>query len=343
MLTKVERKIRIKRIIEEKQVIHHTKLLEAIKAHDGTAKKTAEGTIKQLIDDHEITVFTQKNKKCYSLKGDDMFRGNLSTLFSRKTEAIKEKLELMEKDFEAHSYDAQCHMCDELCGAIMDQIKRSKEHVKGVDHEYSEYGGEYDELCLGVKKLLESANIDKSRHRKISRYLSNATSVVRVKARGVNELDEKRKGMKQSEKREEISNQSEQLHSQIRKVMSDTMSIEHALKYLQDRTDIRWVGENSKLGRCCMALDQARKDAVKGMETMMSYIEGLTMLEKKEGETEQTEQLSSQVLEIKPRLEEIEKIINALKMCGIRNELIERLDSEISKAELHLEEMKGAS
>ena len=56
MLTKVERKIRIKRIIEEKQVIHHTKLLEAIKAHDGTAKKTAEGTIKQLIDDHEITV-----------------------------------------------------------------------------------------------------------------------------------------------------------------------------------------------------------------------------------------------------------------------------------------------
>ena len=59
-------------------------------------------------------VFTQKRRTCYSLKGDGTFKGNLSALFSRKTEVIKEKLELMEKDFEAHSYDAQCHMCDEF-------------------------------------------------------------------------------------------------------------------------------------------------------------------------------------------------------------------------------------
>ena len=343
MLTKVERKIRIKRIIEEKQVIHHTKLLETIKEQDGTAKKTAEGTIKQLIDDHEITVFTQKNKKCYSLQGYDMFRGNLSALFSRKTKEIKEKLELMEKDFEAHSYDAQCHMCDELCDAIMEQIKRSKEFVKEIDLGYSEYDDEYGKLCLEVDKLLEDANIDENRHHKISRYLGDATSVVRVKARGVNELDEKRKGMKQSKKREEISNQSRQLHSQIGKVMSDTMSIEHALKYLQDRADIIWVDESSELGRYCRSLDHVRKNAGKSMKAMMSLTEGLMELKKREGETEQTEQLNLQVLEIKPRLEEVEKIINALKMCGIRNELIEKLDSEISKAELHLEEMKGAS
>ena len=343
MLTKVERKIRIKRIIEEKPGIHHLKLLETIKEQDGTVTRTAEGTIKQLIDDHEITVFTQKNKKCYSLKSYDMFRGNLSALFLRKTEVIKEKLELMEKDFEAHSYDAQCHMCDELCDAIMEQIKRSKEFVKEIDLGHSEYDDEYGELCLEVDKLLEGANIDENRRHKILNYLRNAMSVVRVKARDVSELDEKMKGMKQSEKREEISNQSRQLHSQIRKVISDTMSMEPALKYLQDRADIMWVDESSELGRYCRSLDHVRKDAGKSMEVMMGLIERLTVLKKTEDEAEQTEQLNSQVLEIKPRLEEIEKIINALKMCGIRNELIEKLDSEISKAELHLEEMKGAS
>ena len=48
----------------------------------------------------------RKQSNFNSLKGDDMFRGNLPTLFSYNTKAIKEKLESMEKDFDAHSYDA---------------------------------------------------------------------------------------------------------------------------------------------------------------------------------------------------------------------------------------------
>ena len=343
MLTQEERKIKIKQMIEEKPGTHHTKLLEMIKKQGIMAKRTAEKIIEQLIDDREITVFTQKRKTCYSLKGDGTFKGNLPTLFSTNTKAIKEKLESMEKDFEAHSYDAQCHMCDELCEALMKQIERSEEFAKGIDRGWSEYDDEYADLYSEVEKLSESDNIDKNRRHKILNYLRNAMSVVRVKARDVSELDEKRKGMKQSEKREEISNQSRQLHSQIRKVMSDTMSIEHALKHLQDRADIMWVDESSELGRYCRSLDHVQKNAGESMEAMMNLIEGLMALKKREDEAEQTEQLNSQVLEIKPRLEEIEKIINALKMCGIRNELIEELDSEISKAELHLEEMKGAS
>ena len=35
-----------------------------------------------------------------------MFEGNLPVTFSKKIETIKEKLELMEKKFETHSYDA---------------------------------------------------------------------------------------------------------------------------------------------------------------------------------------------------------------------------------------------
>ena len=79
------------------------------------------------------------------------------------------------------------------------------------------------------------------------------------------------------------------------------------------------------------------------MEKMMNLIDRLKGMEKNEAETEQTEQLNSQVLEIKPHLEEIKKIINALKMCGMRNKSIEELDSKISKAESHLEEMKNLS
>ena len=107
--------------------------------------------------------------------------------------------------------------------------------------------------------------------------------------------------------------------------------------------DIPWVVENSELVRYCGSLDYVQKNAGKNMETMMGLVEKLTVLKKRENETEQTARLKSHVLEIQSRLEEIDKIINVLKIGGIRNELIETLDSEISKAELHLEEMKGAS
>ena len=75
------------------------------------------------------------------------------------------------------------------------------------------------------------------------------------------------------------------------------------------------------------------------MKKMMNVIEKRMMLKRREGEIEQIEQLNSQVLEIKSRLEETGKIINVLKMGGIRNEQIEKLDSEISKAESYLRQI----
>ena len=99
MLKKEERKIRIKQIIEENPGIYHIKLLEIILKQGIMAKRTAEKDIEQMIDDRKITVFTQKTRKCYALKGDDTFEGNLPIVFSKKIEIIKEKLEIMEKNF----------------------------------------------------------------------------------------------------------------------------------------------------------------------------------------------------------------------------------------------------
>ena len=63
MLTKEERKIKIKQMIEEKPGTYHTKLLEMINKQGIMAKRTAEKIIEQLIDEREITVFTQKTKQ----------------------------------------------------------------------------------------------------------------------------------------------------------------------------------------------------------------------------------------------------------------------------------------
>ena len=338
MLKKKEREIRIKQIIEENPGIYHIKLLEIILKQGIMAKRTAEKDIEQMINDRKITVFTQKTRKCYALKGDDTFEGNLSIVFSKKIEIIKEKLELMEKNFETHSYDAQRHMHGELCEMITEQIERSKEWAKELDQGYGKYSDKHDRICSEVEKLLKNANIDKDRRHKILLYLQNAMRAVGAKNRTMNELDEKRKGMKSSKERDETSNQSKELGSQITKVIHDTLSIEHALKDVQNQ-DIRWWDDNSEVGVHYGTLDYHRKNAGENMKKMMNVIEKRMMLKRREGEIEQIEQLNSQVLEIKSRLEETGKIINVLKMGGIRNEQIEKLDSEISKAESYLRQI----
>ena len=333
MLKKEERKIRIKQIIEENPGIYHIKLLEIILKQGIMAKRTAEKDIEQMINDRKITVFTQKTRKCYALKGDDTFEGNLPIVFSKKIEIIKEKLEIMEKNFETHSYDAQRHMHGELCEMITKQIERSKEWAKELDHGYGEYSDEHDRICSKIRKLLKGVNGD--RRHKILEYLENTMSAVREKNRTVNELDEKRKGMKSSKERDEISNQSKELNSQLAKVVANTISIRDALEYLQDQAGTTWDG-NAKVVQHCGSLDYYRENSGNCVEGMMRYVKELKMLKKREGETKQTEQLNSQILEIKSRLEEIEKIIKILKIGGIQNERIEKLDSEISKAESYL-------
>ena len=144
--------------------------------------------------------------------------------------------------------------------------------------------------------------------------------------------------MKQSKERDETSNQSKELHLQLKKVISDTLSIEDALKDVRNQ-DITWWDDNSEVGVYCKSLDYHQKNARESMEKMTNIIEKRTMSKRREGETGQTEQLNSQVLEIKSRLEGMGKIINALKMGGIQNERIERLDSEISKAESYLHQI----
>ena len=233
MLTQKKRRIEIKRIIEEKPGIHHTALLKIIDENGSMAKRTAEENIAHLINSREIIFFKQKTKKCYALDGNGMFEGGLPVTFAIKINKVKEELESLKESFEKHSYDAQCHMCDELCTMLDERIERSKEFVKDLDCGYSEYSDEYEYLYSNVIKLL-NANIDKTRYYKILNYLGNAKNVVMIKSRSVNELDEKKKSMKQSEKREEINNQSKQLHLQIGRVMSDTMSIENVLKNLHD-------------------------------------------------------------------------------------------------------------
>ena len=156
------------------------------------AKRTAENDIEQMISDRIIAVFTQKTRKCYALKGDDMFEGNLPVTFSKKIEAIKEKLESMEKKFETHSYDAQLHMHDELCKTLTTQIERSKEWVKDLDQGYDEYSNSYYKIYSDVTKLLKKANIDRDRYYKILHYLNNVTHMIEVKNRTVDELDKKR-------------------------------------------------------------------------------------------------------------------------------------------------------
>ena len=338
MLKKEEREIRIKQIIEENLGIHHIKLLEIIKEKGIMAKRTAEKDIEQMINDGKITTFAQKTRKCYALKGDDTFEGNLPVVFSKKIEAIQEKLESMGKKFETHSYDAQLHMYNQLCDTITEQIERSKEWVKELDHGHVEYSDDHDRLCSEVAKLLKKANIDRDRRHKILQYLQNAMPVVRAKNRTMNELDEKRKGMKSSKERDATSNQYKELRSQITKVITDTQSIETVLTHMQNQ-DIRWRSVDSEMGGYCESLDHYRKNAGESMEKMMSIIGKQMMLKRREDETEQTEQLNFQVLEIKSRLEGIGKIINALKMGGIQNEWIERLDSEISKAESYLRQI----
>ena len=245
----------------------------------------------------------------------------------------------MKKKFETHSYDAQRHMYGALCKMLTTQIKSSEEHVKKLDHGYGEWSDECDRICLKVKKLLENTSIDKDRRSKILLYLQNAMRAVRTKNRIMNELDEKKRGMRSSKERDEISNQSKELFSQITNVIDCTQFIEHALKDVQSQ-DITWWDDNSEVGIYCGALDYQRKNAVKNMERMTSIIEKRTMLKRRENETRQTKQLNSQVSEIKLRLKKTGKIIDGLKMGGIENKQIEKLDSEISKAESYLRQIE---
>ena len=74
---------------------------------------------------------------------------------------------------------------------------------------------------------------------------------------------------------------------------------------------------------------------------MLSLV-GELGLETGEGVAEQTEQLNSRALEIKRNLEEVGKIRKVLEMGGKQNRLVEELDSAVSKAESHLNEIECA-
>ena len=251
MSAQEERKEKIKQLIEKRPGIHHTALLEMITNDDIMAKKTAEKIIGQLINDLEISVVKQKKRKCYFLKAYDMFKGNLPEAFSNKIRAMKEELESMENNFETHSYDAQCQMCDELCASLMDRIERSKEYVKELDREYDvdKYYYDYQDFYSKVTKLLRNNNVDNERRHKILDYLRNAESVAVAKSRDMIKLDEKRKNLKQSKKRDEIHDQVRQLNLQIDKIWHGTTSIVDALQSLQTRA-IRWECDGSELGQC---------------------------------------------------------------------------------------------
>ena len=337
MVTEEGRKVEIKRIIEECPCIHQTPLLEKICENHIMAKKTAEKIIKQLLEDREIYVVRVKNKKCFMLTSDEAYRGDLPALFAKKTVALRERLDKIEKNFTRHSSDAQQYICDDLCDRIGKTIDDSYRWVKELDRNRG-YEAEYEEIGSGIQNLLENTKIDRARIRRALSYSRHVVTALIGLGREMEELTEKRKAMRASKEKEEMANRNKQLYDQTRVLVKDAVGLESALRDLQS-VDIESWHDDTETGHLCTSIDHARKQSIEHAEAMSDRVKKLREIAGEQGMSVQAANLDTQVSAIRTNLEVMDGTIKEIETTGQQYELVKTLDSKLSEAESHLDTM----
>ena len=329
-----DRMVIVKQIIEKNDHIYHTLLLGKIDEDNHMAKKTAERIIQKLLERGEIVSFVQKTRKCYMLKSHEAYKGDLPTMFARRSVAMKEKLDKIEKRLGAHSYESQLHMCDEFWNHMEDLIKRSDKWVQELDKDRG-YEAEYEEIGSGIRKLLENTEIDRVRKRRVLSYSGNVVSALIRLGGEREELTEKRKTMKVSKEKEEMANRIKQLNEQIHIMFKDTVGLEFALKDLQS-VDIEYWHDDTETGHLCASIDYIRKQSVECAEAMSGRVKKLTEIAGEQGMSAQVTNLDTQVSAIRTSLRMMDGTIKEIESAGQQYELLKTLDSELSEAESHL-------
>lgn len=298
------------------------------------AKRTTERIIQKVLERGEVASFGQNTRKCYVLKSNEAYIGDLPTMFAKRSAAIKEKLDKMEKGLDEHAYLSRLHMCDEFWNHMEDQIKRTNEWVKELDKDRG-YEAEYEEIGSGIRKLLENTKIDLDRRHKVLSYSVNVvTALVRLGGE-MEELTEKRKATRVSKEKEEMANRIKQLNEQIHIMFKNTVGLESALKGLQS-VDIEYWHDDTETGHLCASIDYARKQSVERAGAMSGRVKKLIDIVGKQGMSAQAANLDMQVSAIRTNLEMMDETIKEIETAGQQYELLKTLDSELSEAESHL-------
>ena len=334
MIKDEDRMVIVKQIIEKNDRIYHTLLLDKINENRCMAKKTAEKIIQKLLERGEIVSFVQKTKKCYMLKSHEAYKGDLPTMFARRSAAMKEKLDKIEKELGSHSYESQLHMCDEFWNHMEDLIKRSDGWVKELD-KYRGYEAEYEEIGSGIRDLLENTKIDYARERRVRSYSGNVVAALVRLGGEMEELTEKRKAARVSKEKDEMANRIKQLDKQIHIMLKDIVSLESALKNLQS-VDIEYWHDDTETGHLCTSIDYVRKQSVERAEAMSGRVKKLMEIAGEQGTSAQAASLDTQVSTIRTNLEMMDGTIKEIETAGQQYELLKTLDSELSEAESHL-------
>ena len=332
MMTDKERKVAVKRVIEEKPGIHHTLLCDKIVKGGIGAKKTAERTIQQLFNDREIVSFRAEGKKCYMLASDEAYEGDLVTMFERRAEALKKKLDGTAKEMPKHSYEAQQHLYDGMCGRMEETIAESDRWVKQLDEEQR-----YDHKEIGsdIRKLLKDTKIDDGRRHKIRVYSERVVSELESLERERDEKAKRKRTMRVSAEKKRLSEEIKSTWERMQVLYGDTLQLEHALRDLQS-LDIKYWYDNTDVGRSCSYLDSLLKESAERAGEMSRLAQKLKRLAARDGIAMQVGPIDESISVIGNGLDALEGAIKGIETTGIQHDHIAWLDKALSEVESHL-------
>ena len=332
MTTNDERKVAVKLMIEENPGIHHTHLRDMIVDEGIGARKTADRMIRQLLEGGAIVSFRAKRKKCYMLAADEAYKGDLVAMFGRRVEAIKKQLDGKAEEMPGHSYVAQLHRYESLCGGMEEMIADSDRWAKQLDKE-QKY--DHGEIGSSLRKLLSDTKIDSERRHRVFAYSKRVVSELESLGREADEKSKRKRALRTSAEKERLSDEIKGISARMEVLCDDALHLEHELKNLQSRDINYWYGDGD-IGDRCHYLGSAREDSAKNAERMSSVLQELKEIAAKRAIPISTGRLDKQISETKKSLETMEAAIKEIETTGVQHEFVERLDVALSKAESRL-------
>ena len=298
MMKDRERRVEIKKVIEENPRIHHTLLLAKIAEKKIGSKRTVERTITQLLESGEIVSFRAMAKKCYALVAHEMYRGDMSVLFTGRIEAIKKELDTRVKRMEEHSYESQELLYGQLCKGIESDIAESDRRVEALDGE-ARY--DHGEISRSILERMEETKIDTGRRRRIRGYAERVVMELERLDATLYEMEKKKRSMRVSEEKDEVTEEMKQIDERKHDLYDDALNIEHALGSLRS-LDVRFWHDDTEVGSLCFYLGSAREDSTKNTERMSSILQKLKEIAAKRAIPISTGRLDKQISEIKKSL-----------------------------------------
>ena len=332
-MTKEERRTRVKCLIEEDPGIHHNLLCETIDERELGAKRTAERTIRQLLERREIVSFTAERRKCYMLASDEAYKNDLKRMLTARVEALKVELDSRVKRMEEHSYEAQQHLLEGLCGDIEKRIKDSDEWVLTLDTEkrYS-----HRKIGIDIRDRLRNTKMDSKRNRRVHDYSERVVSELERLTGDLDEMTKRKRTTRASAEKDLLSGRIRRVDERMHVLYRDTLNLESALKDMQS-LDVAFWQDSTETGRFCTYFDSIRERSSEEAKKMSDLAQKIKEAAAKEGIAIPADRLNERVSGIEKELGALRETVRELETTGTECDSVARLDTALSEAESHLE------